>query len=223
MNWLSLNKPQWCFLHLVIAAPSLVGYFFLSVSFGKSKDICRSLFAICSYKLFMGVQKNINPILWYLHLESAQRSSVPHIGFAVQFLFQIIIWDLLEYILRLKCQTEKYLGGTYPSGILTHGVCPLGVEQLDKPWIGLDRTGLDNPTNHCTPEPIIMPCSTKILVNNRLQGPMLFYRLILAKHDKSKYTKIMTHRTGTWLIFQGLTRATICVAQILKQQAKVTT
>ena len=153
MNWLYLNKPQWCFLHLVIAAPSLVGYFFLSVSFGKSKDICRSLFAICSYKLFMGVQKNINPILWYLHLESAQRSSVPHIGFAVQFLFQIIIWDLLEYILRLKCQTEKYLGGTYPSGILTHGVCPLGVEQLDKPWIGLDRTGLDNPTNHCTPEP----------------------------------------------------------------------
>ena len=61
---------------------------------------------------------------------------------------------------------------------------------------------------------IIMPCSTRILVNNRLQGPMLFYRLILAKHDKSKYTKTMTHRTGTSLIFQGLTRATICVAQI---------
>ena len=61
---------------------------------------------------------------------------------------------------------------------------------------------------------IIMPCSTKILVNNRLQGPMLFYRLILAKHDKSKYTEIMTHRTETSLIFQGLTRATICVAQI---------
>ena len=29
---------------------------------------------------------------------------------------------------RLKCQTETYLGGTFPSGILTHGVCPLGGE-----------------------------------------------------------------------------------------------
>ena len=151
MNWLYLNKPQWCLLHIVIATPSLVGYIFLSVSFGKSKDICRSIFAICSYKLFMGVQKNFNLILWYLHLQSAQRSSVPHIVFAVQLLccfkisFEISLnifegyiqiigtfaskhYSISTHTKQLKCQTETYLGGTFPSGILTHGVCPLGGE-----------------------------------------------------------------------------------------------
>ena len=98
-NWLYLNKPQRCFLHIVIATPSLIGYIFLSVSFEKAKDICRTPFAICSYKLLMGVQKRsilFHDICTY-SLLSDRWSPV----LDLQFLFQNIIWDQLEYILRI--------------------------------------------------------------------------------------------------------------------------
>ena len=47
-------------------------------------------------------------------------------------------YSISTHTKRLKSHTETYLGGTSPSGNLTHCVCPLGGEQLDKPWIGLD-------------------------------------------------------------------------------------
>ena len=47
-------------------------------------------------------------------------------------------YSISTHTKQLKCQTETYLGGTFPSGILIHGVYPLSGEQLDEPRIGLD-------------------------------------------------------------------------------------
>ena len=105
MNWVYqyINKPQWCSLHLVIVTPSLVGYIFLSLSFGKAGDdicICRSQFATCSYNIFIGVQKMFIPFYdictYSLHNEPWLEN---------------VIWDHLKYILNIYSMSLYNSGG----------------------------------------------------------------------------------------------------------------